>query len=60
MQNTITEIKKIARSNQEQNTRGRRTNKLGGGQTSGNNWCGTEKKKKIEKKWRQSKRSLGH
>ena len=51
MQNTITEIKKkFIRSNQQQNTGGRRTNKRGGGQTSGNHGCGTEKRKKIEKK----------
>ena len=37
LQNTIIEIKKFTGRNQEQNTRGRRTNKLGGGQTSGNN-----------------------
>ena len=34
-------------------------NKQGGGQTSENQWCGTEKRKKVEKKWRQSKRNLG-
>ena len=37
MQNTITEIKKFTRSNQQQKTGGRRKNKQGGGQTSGNN-----------------------
>ena len=36
MQNTITEIKKFTRSSQQQNTGGRRMNKPGGGQTSGN------------------------
>ena len=34
-------------------------NKRGGGQVSGNYGCRTEKRKKIEKKWRQSKRILG-
>ena len=34
-------------------------NKRGVGQTSGNHWCGTEKRKKIEKKGRQSQRTLG-
>ena len=42
-----------------QNTGGRRTNKQGGGQTSGNHWCKTEKRKKIKKKWRESQRILG-
>ena len=60
MQNTVAEIKKkIIRSNQEQNTGSRRTDKWGGGQTSGNYWCGTENRKKVEKKWRQSKETLG-
>ena len=36
MQNTITEIKKFIRSSQQENTGGRRINKRGGGQTSGN------------------------
>ena len=36
MENTITETKKFPRSNQQQNTGGRRMNKRGGGQTSGN------------------------
>ena len=36
MQNTITEIKIVTRSSQQQNTGGRRTNKRGGGQASGN------------------------
>ena len=59
MQNTITEIKKkFIRSNQQQNTGDRRMKKLGGGQTSGTHWCGIEKRKKIEKKWIQSKRIL--
>ena len=50
MQNTITEIKKFIRSSQQQNTRGRRMNKQGGGQISGNYGCRTEKGKKIENK----------
>ena len=47
---TITEIKNCIRSNQQQNTGGRRTNKQGGGQISGNYGCRTEKRKKIENK----------
>ena len=58
MQNTI-KNKKFIRSNQQQNTGGRRMNKWGGGQTGGNHGCGIEKRKKIEKKWRQSQRTLG-
>ena len=50
MQNTITEIKKFTRSSQKQNTGGRRTNKRGGGQVSGNYGCRIEKRKKIENK----------
>ena len=50
MQNTITEIKKLTRSSQQQNTGGRRMNKRGGGQISGNYGCRTEKRKKIENK----------
>ena len=49
MQNTITN-KKFIRSNQQQNTGGRRMNKRGGGQISGNYGCRTEKRKKIENK----------
>ena len=49
MQDTITEIKKSTRSSYRQNTGGRRTNKRGGGQMSGNYGCRTEKRKKIEK-----------
>ena len=50
MQNRITN-KKFTRSSQQQNTGGRRTNKRGGGQISGNyGGCRTEKRKKIEKK----------
>ena len=49
MQNTITN-KKFFRSNQQQNTEGRRMNKRGGGQISGNYSCRTEKRKKIENK----------
>ena len=49
MKNAITN-KKFIRSNQQQNIEGRRMNKQGGGQTSGNHWCGTEKRKMIEKK----------
>jgi len=45
MQNTITEINSLEAVN---NTGGRRTNKQGGGQISGNHGCGTEKK--IENK----------
>ena len=45
MQNTITEIKKFIRSSQQQSTGGRRTNKQGGGQISGNYGCRTEEKK---------------
>ena len=47
MQNTVTN-KKFPRSNRQQNTGGRRMNKRGGGQTSGNHGCRTEKRKKIE------------
>ena len=50
MQNTIAEIKKIIRNSQQQNTGGRRMNKRGGGQISGNFGCRTEKRKKIENK----------
>ena len=50
MQNTITEIKKFTKSSQQQNTRGRRMNRRGGGQISRNYGCGTEKRKKIEMK----------
>ena len=50
IQNTITEIKKFIRSSQQQSTGGRRTNKQGGGQISGNHRCGTETRKKIENK----------
>ena len=50
MQNTITEIKKLIRSSQQQNTRGRRMTKQGGVQISGNHGCGTEKRKNIENK----------
>ena len=46
MQTTITDIKKFTGSNQQQNTEGRITNKWGGGQISGNQWCGIEKRKK--------------
>ena len=59
MQNKITEIKKFIRSNQQQNTEGWRMNKQDGGHTSGNHGCITEKRKKIEKKWRESQRTLG-
>ena len=38
------------RSSQQQNTGGRGMNKQGGGQTSGNYGCRTEKRKKIENK----------
>ena len=44
-QNTIIEMKKFIRSNQQQNAGSRRTNKQGGGQISGNYGCGTEKRK---------------
>ena len=50
MQNAITEIKKFIRSSQQQSTGGRRMNKQGGEQISGNYGCGTEKRKKIESK----------
>ena len=50
IQKTVTEIKKFSRSSQQQSTGGRRTNKQGGGQISGNHRCGTEKRKKTEKK----------
>ena len=33
-------------------------NKRGGGQTSGNHWWEIEKRKNIEKKWRESQRTL--
>ena len=44
IQNTITEIKKFSRSSQQQSTGGRRTNKQGGRQLSGNYGCRTEKR----------------
>ena len=51
MQNTITEIKKsLAAANSRTQNTGRKTNKPGGGQISGNHRCGTEKRKKIENK----------
>ncbi len=49
MQNTITEIKNSLEA-ANKNTGGRRTNKRGGGQLSGNYRCRTEKRKKIENK----------
>ena len=59
MQNRIT---KFIRSSQQQNTGGKRTNMQGGGQISGNHGnhgCRTEKRKKIEKKLRESQKTLG-
>ena len=50
--------KKFTRRNQQQSTEGRRTSKWGGRQTGGNHQNWTEKRKKIEKKLRQSKRIL--
>ena len=46
MQNTITEIKNsLAAANSRTQNTGRKTNKPGGGQISGNHRCGTEKRK---------------
>ena len=58
MQNTITEIKKFIRSKQQQNTRGKRANKRGGGQASGNQCFGTEKRKKRLKRNEDNLREL--
>ena len=49
MHNTITEIKKFIRRNQQENTGGKRMNMWGGGQTRGNHWCGTEKRKRLKR-----------
>ena len=48
MQNTITEIKKIIRSSQQQNTGGRRMNKRGGGQISGNYTAEQKREKRLK------------
>ena len=58
MQNTIIEIKNSLEGPQAEYRRQKITNKWGGRQTVGNNLHRREKRKKIEKKWRQSKRTL--